>query len=127
MLEIGQKGTATRVVDDSVSAKTFGSGLVDAFATPAMVALMEQAAWTSVVDVLDEGQGTVGSRVDVTHTAATPMGMTVTATAELVEIDSRRLVFRVSAADQHGLIGEGIHERYIIDQARFDAKLNAKK
>jgi predicted thioesterase len=127
MLEIGRKGTVTRMVDDSVSAKTFGSGLVDAFATPAMVALMEQAAWTSVVDALDEGQGTVGSRLDVTHTAATPMGMTVTATSELIEIDGRRLVFRVSATDQHGLIGEGIHERYIIDQARFREKLDAKK
>ena len=126
-LAIGCKGTATKVVDDSVSAKTLGSSPLDVFATPAMVALMEQAAWTGVVSALDHGHGTVGSRLEVTHTAATPMGMTVTATAELIEIDGRRLVFRVSAEDQCGLIGEGIHERYIVDEARFLAKTNAKK
>lgn len=126
MLEIGRKGAATKVVDNSVSAKTLGSSPLEVFATPAMVALMEQAAWTSVADALDKGCGTVGARLEVTHTAATPMGMTVTATAELIEIDGRRLVFRVSAEDQCGLIGEGIHERYIVDEAKFLAKTNAK-
>jgi len=126
MLEIGCIGTATKIVDDSVSARTLGSSPLNVFATPAMVALMEQAAWTGVVGALEPGHGTVGSRLEVTHIAATPIGMTVTATAKLVEIDGRRLVFRVSAEDQIGLIGEGIHERYIVNEAKFLAKTNSK-
>jgi predicted thioesterase len=97
-----------------------GSGLLEVFATPAMVALMEQAAVNSLN--LPVGQSSVGTSLSITHTAATPLGAKVSATAELVEIDRRRLVFYVGVSDEAGQIGEGKHERFIIDVESFLAK-----
>ena len=109
------------------TAKTVGSGLLEVFATPAMIALMEKTASDSVAPYLEEGEGTVGVRLDVVHTAATPIGMTVRCESELVQIDRKRLVFSVVAFDDAGEIGRGTHERFIINNEKFLSKTYAKK
>lgn len=127
MLTIGIKGSQTVVADETNSARTMGSGTLDVFATPAMTALMEQTAWKSVAPYLEEGQGTVGIHLDISHDAPTPLGMTVTCESELVEIDGRRLVFEVTARDESGTIGKGRHERFLIKEAAFQTKANQKR
>ena len=127
MLTVGIKGKEEIVVTDANSAKTMGSGTLDVFATPAMIALMENAACNAIADGLEEGQSSVGTKLDVSHDAATPVGMHVTAKAELVEVDRRRLVFRVTAEDDAGPIGQGTHERFLIMADKFLAKAEAKK
>ncbi|MHB1406316.1 MAG: thioesterase family protein [Desulfitobacteriaceae bacterium] len=123
-VQIGQKGRAETVVAEHNTAKALGSGLVEVFATPAMVALMEEAA----VQALDlvPGESSVGTALTIKHLAATPLGLKVWATAELIEIDRRRLVFSVEAFDEQEKIGEGRHERFIIDSSKFLDKVNAK-
>ncbi len=125
-MEIGTKGRAEAVVDKTNTALSMGSGSLEVFATPYMIALMEYAAQTSVAPMLDEGMSTVGTHLDVSHDAATPLGMRVWAESELVEIDGRRLVFDVKAYDECGLIGQGRHERFIVKAEKFLAKVNAK-
>lgn len=125
-MELGIKGKIETVVDHSNTAKFAGSGELDVFATPSMVALMEQAAQSSVAPYLDEGQGTVGTKLEISHDSATPLGMKVWAESELIEIDRRRLVFDVKAYDECGLIGQGKHERFIIVNEKFLSKINAK-
>jgi predicted thioesterase len=126
MLEIGIKGEAKTIVTEQNTAKTYASGALPVFATPAMIGLMEQAAHDSLLAHLDEGQGTVGTTVDIRHLAATPVGMAVRATSELTAIDGRRLTFTVAAYDEAGVIGKGTHERFIIDVARFMQKAQDK-
>ena len=109
------------------TAKAMGSGTLDVFATPAMIALMEETSWRSVAPFLEEGEGTVGTELAVKHVSATPVGMKVRCESRLQEVDGRRLVFQVSAYDEAGLIGEGTHQRAIVDKARFEAKAQAKK
>lgn len=125
-LHIGIRGHEETVVTEELLAKNVGSGLVKVYATAMMIALIEKAAVYSVEPFLEPGQGTVGTHVDVSHTSATPLGMRVWAETELVGIDRRKLTFRVAAYDERGLIGEGRHERFIIDYARFQAKADAK-
>ena len=126
MIEIGIKGHKEQTVTQEMSAARVGSGLVDVFATPMLVALVEQTCYESVLPHLDEGQGTVGTLVNVSHVSATPIGMRVWCDSELTEVDRRRLVFSVKAYDECGLIGEGTHERFVIDTAKFMEKLNGK-
>lgn len=126
MIEIGIKGHKEQTVTQEMSAAQVGSGLVDVFATPMLVALVEQTCYESVLPHLDEGQGTVGTLVNVSHVSATPIGMRVWCDSELTEVDRRRLVFSVKAYDEAGLIGEGTHERFVIDTAKFMEKLNGK-
>lgn len=123
----GIKGHKEQLVTPEVCADRIGSGLVKVFATPMMIALVEQTCLESVNPYLNEGQGTVGTHIDVSHCAATPVGMRVWCDSELVEVDRRRLVFQVKAYDESGLIGEGRHERFVIDSAKFQAKIDAKK
>ncbi|SDB28996.1 thioesterase family protein [Eubacterium oxidoreducens] len=125
-METGIKGTQELVVSKETSAKAVGSGLLDVFATPSMIALMEKTASESVQSYLEEGQGTVGTKIDISHVAATPLGMKVTCNTQLVEVDRRKLVFKVEAYDQKGLIGEGTHERFIIESEPFQQKADAK-
>ena len=127
MLIIGIKGNQTVTVNENNTALAMASGTLPVFATPAMIALMEKTAWESVQNELDEGMGTVGTYLDIKHLAATPLGMTVRCESELVEIDGRRLVFTVKAYDEAGLIGEGKHERFIVQNEKFLARTNAKK
>lgn len=126
MINTGIKGRLEETVTPEMSAARVGSGLVDVFATPMMIALIEKTCNESVLPYLEEGQGTVGTLVNVAHSAATPIGMHVWCESELVEVDRRRLVFKVKAFDECGPIGEGSHERFIIDTAKFAAKALSK-
>ena len=125
-MQTGIKGETIVTVNASNTAEAMKSGLLPVFATPVMVAIMEDAAAKSVQPYLEEGQTTVGTLVNVKHLSATPEGMKVRAESELVEAEGRRLVFDVRAYDEKGLIGEGRHERFIIDAARFMEKTKAK-
>jgi fluoroacetyl-CoA thioesterase len=122
-LTVGMRGEASLVVGEAQTAAAFGAGGVLVLGTPVLIGLMENAAWQLVQPELPEGESTVGTLVNVRHLAATPMGGHVVATAELIEIDDRRLVFRVSARDDTQLIGEGTHERVRIVLERFLARL----
>ena len=126
-MQIGITGKQTMTVTEEKTAQAMGSGTLPVFATPAMIALMENTASKSVEAKLDEGAGTVGTLINVKHVAATPVGMDVTCETKLVEVDRKRLVFEVKAYDAAGVIGEGTHERFIIDNERFLAKAEAKK
>lgn len=121
-MEIGIKGKQTIVVNEKNTAKTMGSGTLDVFATPSMIALMEETAWKSVSDELEDGCGTVGIHLDVSHDAPTPIGKNVTCESELVQIEGRKLTFEVRAYDECGEIGKGIHERFIINNENFQKK-----
>jgi predicted thioesterase len=122
-LEVGMRGEAELVVGEKETAAAFGAGGVRVLGTPVMIGLMENAAWTLVQPELNEGETTVGILVNVRHLAATPVGGHVVAAAELVEIDGRRLVFRVTARDDKQLVGEGTHERARVLLDRFLARL----
>ena len=126
MLKEGITGHQETIVTVENTAKTMKSGTLDVFATPAMIALMEDVAFESVASELEEGCGTVGTLIDVKHVAATPVGMKVTCETELTKIDGRALTFSVKAFDECGLIGEGVHERFIINDEKFQAKANGK-
>ena len=127
ILKTGIKGHAELTVSEKYSAKAMGSGELDVFATPAMIALIEKAAWTSVAPELEEGRGTVGTKLDVSHIAATPLGVKVRCETELVEADGRRLVFRAEVYDEAGKVGEGVHERFIVDNEKFQSRADAKQ
>ena len=126
MKEIKLQASLTKecLVTSELLASSVGSGIVDVYATPMMIALMENAACNAIADGLEEGQSSVGTKLDVSHDAATPVGMHVTAKAELVEVDRRRLVFRVTAEDDAGPIGQGTHERFLIMADKFLAKVD---
>lgn len=126
-METGITGRQTITVTEDKTAAVMGSGELAVFATPAMIALMENTASKSIADALEPGQGTVGTLIDVKHVAATPVDMEVTCETKLVEVDRKRLVFEVKAYDAAGVIGEGVHERFIIDNEKFMAKAEAKK
>lgn len=118
-------GNAQVKVTEANIAATMKSGSLTVFATPAMCALMEEAACAAVNAHLEADSGTVGISLNITHDRATAMGDTVTATAKLVEVNGRKLTFEVSAADSKGTIGKGTHERFIINNEKFMAKVNA--
>ena len=126
MLKEGVKGTQEIMVTEENTAKVMGSGALDVFATPAMIALMEKTAWESVQPYLEEGSGTVGTLMNVKHVAASPVGMKITCETELTKVDGRALTFSVKAFDEVGLIGEGEHERFIVYNEKFQAKADAK-
>ncbi|MCI5718333.1 MAG: thioesterase family protein [Alistipes sp.] len=123
MVEKGLKSESRTVVSAENVAATMGSGDMQVFATPAMVALMENAAMNAVAGVLEPGVSTVGVEMSVSHVKASPVGAEVTASAVLTEIDGRKLTFEVRAWDDKGTIGEGRHVRFIVDRERFLAKL----
>lgn len=126
MIKEGIKGIGTVTVNENNTARAMGSGTLDVFATPALIALIEETCWKSVESGLNEGCGTVGTLLEIRHTAPTPVGMKVTCESELTEVDGRRLVFTVRAYDEKGTVGEGKHERFIIYNEKFQAKANAK-
>ncbi len=115
------------IVTEADTAARWGSGLVPVYSTPALVGLMESAAVQALAGRLGEGQTTVGGRIDVHHLAPTPVGMKVWARAELVEVQGRQLTFHVQARDEVETIGQAIHERFIVDEARFMSKVQAKQ
>lgn len=122
-METGLSFTSRLTVDDTRTAMTLGSGDMPVLATPAMMALMENAAMMAVAGHLPEGCTTVGGQIESSHLKPTPIGAEVTATAELERIEGRKLFFRVSAHQGDTLIGEGKHLRFIVDREKFLAKL----
>lgn len=127
MLVKGIVGQMTMQVEKENTAEIMKSGTLQVFATPAMIALIEETAWKSVAGELEEGNVTVGTALNVKHLAATPVGMQVTCTTNLEEVDGRRLVFSVSVEDETGKVGEGTHERFIVQAEKFQKKADAKK
>ncbi|MGB8648570.1 MAG: thioesterase family protein [Anaerolineae bacterium] len=123
----GLTGESSELVTEELTAAAYGSGLVAAFATPALVGLIESAAFHATRSVLLPGQTTVGIEVNIKHLAATPPGMHVRARAELVRVDGRRLYFNVEAWDDVEKIGEGTHTRMLIDESRFYARFEQKR
>ncbi|NLY87202.1 MAG: thioesterase family protein [Clostridiales bacterium] len=125
-LKLGIQGKMHEEVTYEVSAVGIKSGGLPVYATPMMVALMERTAWSSVEPYMEEGMGTVGTYLDIKHVSASPMGSKILCESELVEIDGRKLVFDVKAYDDAGLIGEGKHERFIIQNEKFMRKIDDK-
>jgi predicted thioesterase len=123
----GIKNRLELLVDQDHTAKKLGSGELEVFATPAMIALIEETCWKSVADEVGEGNGTVGIKLDVSHLAATPVGMKVWCESELVSEEGRKLTFSVKVYDEAGLIGEGTHERFIVNNDKFMTKAEGKK
>ena len=125
-MEAGIRNSISITVTERDTARAAGSGSLEVYATPAMIALIEKTCCESVEPYLEDGQSTVGTKIDVSHVSATPVGMAVRTECELTEIDGRRLLFTVEAYDDAGLIGRGTHERFIINCARFSEKAYAK-
>jgi predicted thioesterase len=126
-LTIGDTFTSELIVEEKHTAAAFGSGNLYVFSTPMMIGLMENAALNCAALGLEEGLSTVGTFLDVKHIAATPLGQKVTATAELIEIDHKKLTFKVEAFDAIEKIGEGTHGRYIIDSKKFLERVEQKQ
>jgi len=122
-LSVGLKYKEEKTVTINDTAKVFGSGAAEVFATPMMIGLMEAASMNAVKNFLPKGCSTVGTLVNVKHMSATRVGKKVWAEAELIEIDRRRLVFNVTAYDEDKKIGEGTHERFVIDDEKFMSNL----
>lgn len=127
MLMAGMQGCQEILVTKEKTAIFYGSGTLEVFATPAMAALMEETAWKSVAGELEEGYATVGTSLAIKHLSATPVGMKVTCHTVLKEVDGRRLVFEVTAEDEAGKIGEGTHERFLINSKQFQEKADKKR
>ena len=125
-LKVGMKGTMETTVTDDKTARHLGSGGLKTYATPAMVSLLEGAAVAAIDPHLPEGYASVGVDLNIQHLAATPLGKSVRAEAEVTEIDRRRVVFTVTAWDEHEKIGEGIHARFVIDVDKFQKRLQDK-
>lgn len=127
MLKIGVKGNKTITVKEENTAAVVGSGELAVFATPSMLALMEATCAESIRPFLDDDSSSVGILANIRHSSATPVGMIVNCASEITEIDGKRIVFKVFAYDESGLIGDGVHERYIIKKEKFLKKAYGKK
>lgn len=126
-LATGLTGEAHWTVTDDMTANRVGSGLVEAFSTPMLVALLESAAVDALKDALEPGNTSVGTRIEVHHLAATPIGGQVRAVATLTAVDERKLTFTIEAWDDTELIGKATHDRFIVNQERFAQRLKAKQ
>ncbi|MBQ8974692.1 MAG: thioesterase family protein [Oscillospiraceae bacterium] len=126
-ISVGMKCSVTATVKKENTALTVGSGTLEVYATPMMVALMEEASWKAVAPALEQGQSTVGIQMSVSHLDATPLGMKVRAEANVIAIEGRKITFAVRAFDEKGLIGEGRHERFIVNDERFMKKCTDKR
>jgi len=126
MLNAGLTYEKTTAVDEKNIAKAVGSGNVEVFATPMMIALMEEAAAECIAPYLEEGQTSVGTEISSTHLSATPIGMKVTAKAVVTEVNGKSVKFDISAYDESGIIGEGKHSRFILNKQKFEEKAKSK-
>ncbi|MCS6993780.1 MAG: thioesterase family protein [Anaerolineales bacterium] len=122
----GLRAEIETTVTEADTAARWGSGLVPVYSTPALVGLMESAAVAALAGHLPAGQTTVGGRIDVRHLAPTPVGMKVRAIAELTAIEGRKFIFKIEAWDDVERIGEALHERFLVDEARFLARVEAR-
>jgi len=127
MVSAGQTATSTVTVTESNIAKTMKSGSLEVFATPAMCALMEEAAQAAVQPHLEEGEGTVGISLSISHDAPSPMGSTITAKATVTAVEGRKITFNIEASDGVGIIGKGRHERFVINNEKFMTKVGTRK
>ena len=125
-LKPGLQGRAELVVGEEHTAPRVGSGRVHVLATPVMINLIEAAALDAVEHLLPQGHQSLGTLLGVRHIAATPVGMRVTATAEVLGVEGRTIRFRVEARDERELIGDGIHERVVVNVAKFDQRVQKK-
>ena len=125
-INIGAKGIATSVVTEKYTAAAVGSGSLNVYATPCMAALMEQAACNAIAEFIPEDKTSVGIALSLTHSAATPVGLTVTAEAEVTAADGKTVSFQITAFDEKGKIGEATHTRAVVTQQRFMEKVSAK-
>ena len=123
---MNKKAIVKEKVNESNTAKAVGSGSLRVYATPAMIALMEKAACEAVFDLLNENETTVGTALQINHVSATPVGMEVSASAEVLSHEGRKIVLDVKAFDENGLIGEGKHERFVVAAERFTEKTYSK-
>ena len=123
---VGMKIRMEEVVTEQNTAICAGSGTLPVFATPFMCALMEKAAWMAIAPALNDGDSSVGTKLNISHVSATPVGLKVWAESEVTAVDGKRIEFKVTAGDEKGLIGEGTHERFIVTDERFLARA-AKK
>lgn len=126
MVDVGTIGRTVRTVTEELTAASVGSGTLRVFATPAMITLIEETAYLSIAPQLSEGQSSVGTLLNVAHSSATPVGMDVVCETEVVEVDRRRVVFKVKVTDAAGEIGSGTHERFVVDDARFMERAESK-
>ena len=127
MVSAGQTATSTVTVTESNIAKTMKSGSLEVFATPAMCALIEEAAQAAVQPHLEEGEGTVGISLSISHDAPSPMGSTITAKATVTAVEGRKITFNIEASDGVGIIGKGTHERFVINNEKFMVKVGTRK
>lgn len=127
MLELGLTGTANTTTTNELTARTMKSGSLEVLATPAVIALMEEAACACLDGKLDEGMTTVGTQMNMKHLAPTPVGMHVHAKATVIAIQDRMITFKCEATDESGKIGEATHQRCIVGAERFQQKANAKQ
>jgi fluoroacetyl-CoA thioesterase len=125
-LPAGLTGTAELLVGEQHTAPRIGSGRIRVLATPVMINLIEAAALAAVEQSLPENHQSLGTHLDVTHIAATPVGMRVRATAEVIRVEGRTVWFKVRAEDERELIGEGTHERVVVNVERFDKRVQEK-
>ena len=125
-ISAGISGTAEIIVSENELAVTVGSGSLEVFATPCMIALMENSACNCLSDYSEDGETTVGTEINVRHLSATPVGMKVTAEAVLTEVNGREFVFDVRAYDEAGIIGEGTHKRFLVKAEKFTQKTYSK-
>lgn len=125
-LKIGLSGKANEKVTFDKTAVNLGSGMISVYATPAMTALMEKASLNIVEQYLQENETSVGISLNIRHLAPTPTDMEVTAQAELIDIDKKRLVFKITAEDDAEIIGDGVHERIIVNKEGFLSKAHEK-
>lgn len=125
-LKPGLKGSMELTVGEEHTAPSVGSGAIHVLGTPVMINLMEAAALAAAEHLLPEGHQSLGIHLDVSHLAATPVGMKVQATAEVIAVEGNRLKFRVEAHDESDLIGEGTHERVVVNVERFDKRVRKK-
>ena len=125
-IEVGLRGSAEEIVSAKNTAQAACSGALAVYGTPFMSALMEKAAWTSLAPYLQPGESTVGTKLDITHDSASPIGIKVWAESVVTQVDGKRIVFDVTAYDEKGPIGKGVHERFIISDDRFLAKTARK-
>ena len=125
-LEVGMTNRIEKIVTKEQLASSVGSGALDVFGTPFMILLMEETCFYCVADKVEDGTSTVGTRLDVSHDSPTPLGSKVYCDCTLTEIDGRKLIFSVEAFDEHGSIGKGIHERFIVNDEKFLKKVREK-
>ena len=126
MTSVGKTAAVSTTVNENNTARAVGSGSLDVFATPMMIAQMERAACEVLSDALPAGQTSVGTQISVSHTAASPLGSTITATATIANVSGRKVEFSASASDGMGEIGSGTHTRFIVDEAKFMAKISVR-